>query len=114
MEFRSQVEPGAATYSERLAALRRLHKQGYKTWISMEPYPTPNLIAQDLDEILETLAFTDKIIFGRTNYNKEVSSYKRHKEFFNEQARKVIGFCNTHDIQYHIKDGTMSKLVEAR
>ena len=107
----SQIEPGAVFYRERLAALRRLHDLGCKTWVSVEPYPSPNLIEQDLGEILEELDFTDKIVFGRTNYNKEVSAYKGHKKFFDEQARQVINFCEEHGMQYHIKDGTMLEVV---
>ena len=30
-------------------------------------------LEQDLQQILEAVGFTDKLIFGRTNYNKEVS-----------------------------------------
>jgi DNA repair photolyase len=68
-EFRKRTEPGASSYAERLEALRRLHDRGCKTWASVEPYPTPNLIEQDLGKILDALDFTDKIIFGRSNYN---------------------------------------------
>jgi len=106
-KYRERIEPGAASYQDRLTALRALHDKGFKTWVSVEPYPTPNLIEQDLSDILLAIAFTDKIIFGRTNYSKEVSSYSEHKEFFDDQAKKVIEFCLDHDIQYHIKDGTM-------
>jgi len=113
-EYRSRIEPGAVTYRERLASLRRLHELGCKTWVSVEPYPTPNLIKQNLDAILETLAFTDKIIFGRTNYNKEITAYVQHKNFYNDQAQKVIEFCDAHDIQYHIKDGTIKEVTKVR
>lgn len=106
--YRKKVEPGAAPYNERLTALKVLHNQGCKTWVSVEPYPTPNLITQDLNSILEAISFTDKIIFGRTNYSKEISSYKLHKQFYNEQATKVIKFCEDRHIDYHIKDGTVS------
>jgi DNA repair photolyase len=85
-EYRERIEPGAAPYRERLAALKALHDRGCKTWVSVEPYPTPNLIEQDLNSILEAIAFTDKIIFGRTNYSREISSYKQNKQFYNEQA----------------------------
>lgn len=105
--YRQKVEPGAASYEERLAALRYLHEQGCKTWVSIEPYPTPNIIEQDLHEILESIDFTDKIIFGRTNYSTEVSAYKTHKQFFQEQAELVISFCEENNIAYHIKEGTM-------
>lgn len=107
--YRERVEPGAASYNDRLTALRALHDKGCKTWVSVEPYPTPNLIKQDLGKILEAIAFTDKIIFGRTNYNKEISAYIAHRTFYNEQAELVIAFCEKHKIQFHIKDGTISK-----
>lgn len=110
--YRERVEPGAAPYTDRLAALRALHDKGCKTWVSVEPYPTPNLIKQELDDILQAIAFTDKIIFGRTNYSKEVSSYSDHKEFFDTQAKKVIAFCQVNNIQYHIKEGTMKETGE--
>lgn len=113
--FRSRIEPGAASYQDRLASLRRLSDRGCRTWVSVEPYPTPNLIEQELGEILDALEFTDKIIFGRTNYNKEVSSYAGHKDFFDEQARMVIDFCMERGMQYHIKNGTMREVAaEAR
>lgn len=79
-EYRERVEPGAAPYAERLAALQRLHDSGCATWVSMEPYPTPNLVDQSLEELLEAVSFTDRIVFGRANYNKAVSSYPRVKE----------------------------------
>jgi len=108
-DYRARMEPGAATYAERLAALEALHAAGNKTWISMEPYPTPNLIQQELDAILEAVSFADKIIFGRANYNKEVSSYREHREFYNNQARIVIRFCEERGIAYHVKDGTITE-----
>ena len=107
-EYRKRVEPGAASYKARLAALKQLHDAGCKTWVSIEPYPTPNFIDQDIIPILEAISFTDKIIFGRTNYNKEISAYSSHKEFYNKQVRIVIDFCLTNRINYHIKDGTLT------
>lgn len=105
--YRETVEPGAAPYSERIQALRALHDAGCKTWISMEPYPTPNLMEQDLNAILKAVSFTDRIIFGRANYNKVVTEYKDHREFYNICAKRVIDFCEQNNIQYHIKKGTM-------
>ena len=107
-KYRKKMEPYTAPYAERLAALRALHDKGCKTWVSIEPYPTPNLIEQSLQELLKSVSFVDKIIFGRTNYSKEVSSYKTHKSFYNEAARTVMTFCTEHDIAYHIKDGTIT------
>ena len=46
--YREKMEPGASSYKERLASLKAVHDAGCKTWVSIEPYPTPNLIEQDL------------------------------------------------------------------
>jgi DNA repair photolyase len=112
-DYRARIESGAASYKDRLAALKALHDKGCKTWVSIEPYPTPNLIKQDLGAILETITFTDKIIFGRTNYSKEISAYTAHRAFYNEQAKRVIAFCTERDIQFHVKDGTISEFMMA-
>jgi len=108
-DYRERVEPGAASYQDRLAALKALHDKGCKTWVSIEPYPTPNLIQQDLNEILQAVSYADKIIFGRTNYSKEISSFKDHRDFYNQQAQLVIDFCAERNIGCHIKDGTIRR-----
>lgn len=106
-EYREKTEPGASSYAKRLASLKYLHDNGCKTWVSIEPYPTPNLIKQDLLPILEAVSFADKIIFGRTNYSKDISAYKEHKAFYNAQAKIAIDFCRERNIDFHIKDGTI-------
>ena len=108
-EYRQRMEPGAAPIVDRLASLRALHDAGRQTWVSMEPYPTPNLIDQDLTELLEAVSFVDRIIFGRTNYCKEVSQgYPEHRHFYNEKAQEVIDFCEARGIIYHIKEKTIT------
>ena len=109
-EFRKKVEPGAAPIRRRISALQNLATVGCKTWVSIEPYPTPNIINQDLGELLETVAFTKKIIFGRANYNSKISRYPGCKQFFNEQAQIVIDFCIKKGIDYHIKNGTVTMI----
>ena len=89
--------------------MKYLKEQGYKTWISIEPFPTPNIHSQDLTDILEAVSFADKIIFGRLHYNKKVSEFKNHKEYYNQCAEKVIHFCVKNNIEYHIKKGTISE-----
>ena len=106
--YRECYEPGAAPYDKRIASLKRLHDAGYKTWISIEPYPTPNIIKQDILKILSTVNFADKIIFGRTNYSKEITSYTKHREFYNSQAELVVDYCRMNNIAYHIKEGTIT------
>ena len=106
--YRQRIEPGASHYADRIAALKALHNKGCRTWVSIEPYPTPNLIQQDLVEILNAVSFTNKIIFGRTNYCKEVTSFTMHKAFYNEQVDIVVDFCQQNNINYHIKNGTIT------
>ena len=108
-EFRKRMEPGAAPWKKRLAALRALHDTGCRTWVSIEPYPTPNLIEQNLHDLLESVGFVDRIIFGRTNYSKEVSAYAAHKRFYNECAAEVVQFCQERNIGYHIKEKTITE-----
>ncbi len=110
--FRRRMEPHSAKYADRLAALKALSDRGCRTWVSIEPYPTPNLVRQKLDTVLEAVSFTNKIIFGRTNYNKDVSAYKDNKEFYNKCASRVIDFCDEHGIAYHIKEKTITPEIE--
>lgn len=111
-EFRKKMEPGSAPYKDRITSLKYLHDNGCKTWVSIEPYPTPNFIEQDFDEILEAVSFADKIIFGRLHYNKKVSEYKDYKKYYNELAYKVIDFCERNNIEYHIKNKTITEEKE--
>lgn len=108
-EFRKRMEPGSAPLKKRLAALKALHDAGCKTWVSIEPYPTPNILKQDLQKLLEEVSFVDRIIFGRMNYSKEVTAYADYKQFFNNRAAEVIQFCNERGINYHIKEGTITE-----
>lgn len=108
-KFRSQFEPNTANIQERIQALHQLHDKGCYTWVSIEPYPTPNIFEQSLDDILNAVSFVDKIIFGRMNYNKSVTEYKQYKVFYNECSEKVIAFCKECNIDCHIKVKTQNK-----
>lgn len=105
-DFRAKMEPSTAPFQERIAALRTLHDLGCKTWVSIEPYPTPNIIEQDFDAILDAIGFVDKIIFGRMHYNKKVTEYREYKQFFNDLADRVIAYCTANNKVFHIKTGT--------
>mgnify|MGYP000036053341 FL=1 len=100
------MEPGAAPMEDRISALEALSKQGCYTWISIEPYPTPNIHEQNLEQLLERVSFANRIIFGRLHYNKQVTAYKGYQDFYNACAKKVIAFCEERKIAYHIKKGT--------
>ena len=107
-EFRRRMEPFSAPYQDRLVAMNNLHEKGCKTWVSIEPYPTPNLIEQSLNNLLDSVSFVDRIIFGRINYNREVTTYPEQRTFYNQCAHIVTNFCNAHKIAYYIKRKTIT------
>jgi len=113
--FKERFEPYSAPYKLRVKSLRKLAENGLKTWVSLEPYPTPELDerAEHIEKILETVSFVNKIIFGKLNYRrlKDYTSansfpWKNNEEFYRLMARKVIDFCARKNIKYHIKFGT--------
>jgi DNA repair photolyase len=108
-DFRRKFEPGSAPVKDRISALKKLHEAGLRTWVSMEPYPTANVVKQDIKEVLAEISFVDKIVFGRWNYNKAISDQLGCKEFYNSMANYVIGFCEKNSIDFHIKEGTIDK-----
>lgn len=104
--FKELYEPYAAPYQDRIDSLKRIHGKGMKTWVSIEPYPTPNIITQDLEKILKSVSFVDRVIFGRLNYNKLVSEYGDQKDFYRKLAEQVVDHCKRTGKGYFIKKGT--------
>ena len=107
--FRQRYEPNTADYRARIAALKFLAESGCKTWVSMEPYPTSNICAQSMLNILENVSFVDKIIFGRLNYNPSVADFPDYKLWYNARADMVEDFCQRNGIIFHCKKGTRSE-----
>ena len=104
--FRRRFEPFSARFEDRISSLRYLHEAGLETWVSIEPYPTPNLFEQDIIEILNAVKFVDRIIFGKLNYNSKANSFQ---DFYEKCATSVIDFCEEKGIKHHIKNGTRPK-----
>jgi DNA repair photolyase len=104
--FRRRFEPFSAPFEDRIDSLKYLRDVGLKTWVSIEPYPTPNLFEQDLSEILDAVSFVDTIVFGKLNYNIKASHCNSSRDFYESCAGTVIDFCRKSDIKYHIKNGT--------
>ena len=98
-DFRKQWEPGAAPYSDRIAALKKLSGKGLQTLVHMEPYPTPNIIQQELIEILEAVSFADTIQFGGWNYNNLPKQFPEYEKFYKSKAVLVKQFCKEHNIR---------------
>ena len=64
----------------------------------MEPYPTPNVISQDLNEILEEISFVDSIDFGHWNYSSLIS-FPRFGHFTVAMEEQIRTFAK-HGIEY--------------
>jgi three-Cys-motif partner protein len=114
-EFKNNFEPFSAPYEERIAHLKKLSDNGLNTWVSVEPYPTPDLDnqADKIERLLEKISFVKKLIFGKLNYrrlteynNGYSSSWKNNENFYWEMAKRVVNFCRRNNINYHIKFGT--------
>jgi DNA repair photolyase len=98
--FRRKWEPGAAPFAKRIAALRRLHEAGRSTLAHMEPYPTPNIVEQDIGEILEALGFVDELYFGGWNYSALTSKFPDREGFYRAAAAKARKFCRERGIAF--------------
>ena len=98
--FRLRWEPGASSCAGRVSALLALHEKGLRTYAHIEPYPTPNLIIQELEPILEAVGFVDKIYFGGWNYNSLATGFPGRREFYESQAEIARRFCAGRDIEF--------------
>lgn len=108
-DYGRRFEPYAAPWYLRIRSIQLLSKLGRRTWVSIEPYPTPNIVNQNLQEILDRIAFVDRIVFGRLNYNSLSSSYEDQARYYSDMACQVMEFCRQHRIECHIKKGTMDR-----
>jgi DNA repair photolyase len=100
VDFRKRWEPGASPFAERIEALRALSEAGRTTLVHMEPYPTPNVIEQDLGAILEAAGFVDSLFFGGWNYSPLTRAFPDRALFYEECARKARRFCRERGIEF--------------
>jgi len=108
-DFKKRREPYSAPFEKRINSLKKLHEAGLKTWVSMEPYPTPNLVKQNLTALLNKISFVNKIIFGKLNYNTKSTQFRYSKNFYDSCVDIVTSFCQQKGIEHHIKFGTRTK-----
>jgi len=107
-KFKQRFEPFSAPYKKRIDSLRKLSDAKLRTWVSIEPYPTPNLdeTSANIEKLLDIIGFVDKIVFGKLNYNIEASKFPNSESFYKKTAEALIKFCEKNNIIYHIKEGT--------
>lgn len=106
--YRQQWEPGAAGAVSRISSLSHLASKGARTWISAEPYPTPNIddTASQIGALLDKVSFVDKVVFGKWNYNSLATRYDRERGFYADIAPQVVDWCARSGKGLHIKSGT--------
>lgn len=104
--FRQSWEKDSAPYKKKIDRLKLVSNLRNKTWVSIEPYPTPNIVKQDLEELLASVDFVDRIIFGQMNYVSAATNFPKRKEFYQTCVEKVVNFCEDLGIEWHIKEKT--------
>ncbi len=110
-EYQKTWEPGTAPIQDRIEALKLMSNRGEKTFVSIEPYPTPNIVDQEICNLLESIKFVDKIIFGKIHYTREATEYlKSDHDFYKRCIAQVIQFCMKKRIEYYIKEKTLPEL----
>ena len=104
--FRDKHEPHTRTISCRLDSLKILKRFGYFVWVSIEPYPTPDIWKQDLIELLEELSFADFLLFGKWNYNWRAENLSA-RIFYRDMVDQFTGFCKENKIRHFVKPDTL-------
>jgi DNA repair photolyase len=102
-------EPKAAPPDDRIRGLSALSQAGARTWVSLEPYPTPNIdpTAENLDVLLAVLRPFDKLVFGKMNYVPAVKAYEKlDPSFYERIAGRFIAWCEANGKSYHVKRST--------
>lgn len=113
-KFRMEEEKGSAPYRERIKGLLKMVEKGARGWVSMEPWPTPNISDQNIEYVLEMTdrlaeGNIDKLIFGRWNYD-ERAQQKGHEQFYIRQAEIVSDWCKDNGIEFKIKDDILKTI----
>jgi hypothetical protein len=88
------LEPNASTNAERIEAMKKLHKAGFKTFASIEPIIS---FKRSITMIRETIGFCDMykigLLSGKTTMSKQDTMlFVRNSIFFAEQSDAKIYF----------------------
>lgn len=89
-------EPGGALPDDRITALRELHKEGIKTWVSFEPVIIPD---QSLNLLENVSDFVGHVKIGKINNYKGVDKTIDWAKFIFESVR----ICRRHGLKFYIK-----------
>lgn len=105
-DFRNEYEPNTTSITQRLNKLKELKEFGYYVWVSIEPYPTPEIWNQELIPLLEELSFADFLLFGKWNYDWRGENLAG-RIFYRDMVKKFESFCQKKGIRYFVKPDTL-------
>ena len=94
--FSLKWEPGAALPGDRLKALRKFHKAGIFTWVSLEPTID---VEASLKIVRETHGFVDLYKIGRANYLKKITKTTDWEGY----TLRMIDLCQKLRVKHYIK-----------
>jgi len=94
--MRTEMEPGASSTQERIDALKKAHKKGIFTYVSLEPVWFPEDALKLIDE---TQKFVDFYKVGKLNYNAQQKNVD-WKKFRSDVINKIEKYGN----EYYIKN----------
>lgn len=112
-EFCKKFEPNAPDFTTRINAIEGANRDGEYTWVSMEPFPPPEIWIQDLTPLLEDVNFVDFIIFGKWNYDKRAGTQEA-REFYAQAVPDFQDYCKSHGIRHYIKKETLKFIENGR
>jgi len=95
-----KAERGAAPVANRLAALEVAHREGIKTWISMEPV----LYAFGVKHFLSLgVDYVDRYKIGKLNYHPSDINWAQF-------GREAENLCKSLGLDYYIKDSLRAEM----
>lgn len=95
-----ELEPNASTNAERIEAMRKLHKAGFKTWASIEPIID---VESAIQMVNDSCSFCDLYKIGLES-GKSIER-KKLKSF----ANTVIRYSEYYEFQVYFKDGLLKQ-----
>ena len=89
-QMRARWEPYASPIASRIAALKTLHKHGFRTRICMEPI-IPNTPPEDILAVFDLLhQYVDEWWIGRLNHQKvDLDYYRRLKPMIDKKVEQL-------------------------
>jgi len=95
-KFSKKWERNAALPKDRIDTLKRFHKAGIFTWVSLEPTLDTK---SSLDIIKTTHGFVDLFKIGRANYLKEITKTTDWEKYTHD----IINLCSKLGVKHYIK-----------